>query len=129
MRILFKVKQFLRQTYVLRRRRELETFSAIENVHDLPQIAHYWADNYVVPLLEPFGFRNCNECFRSYIGRICKEKATSTFFILSVGAGDCATEINIAEWLRENGISNYRFECLDLNADVLKRGRASAEAK
>jgi len=119
----------LKRSYTRRRQSELETYSAIENVHDLPKIAGYWFDKYVVPLLEPFGFRNCIECFRSYIGRTCNENAPSTTFILSVGAGDCATEINIAEWLRENGIASYRFECLDLNAEVLSRGRKSAASK
>lgn len=119
----------LKRSYSGRRQKELETFSAIENVHELPKIAHYWSEKYVVPLIEPLGFKNCIECFRAYIGRMCNENAPSTTYILSVGAGDTATEINIAEWLRENGIANYRFECLDLNADVLRRGRESAESK
>jgi SAM-dependent methyltransferase len=119
----------LKRSYSSRRRRELETFSSIENVHDLPGIAHYWSEKYVVPLIAPLGFRSSIECFRTYIGRMCNENAPSTAFILSVGAGDCATEINIAEWLRENGIANYQFECLDLNAEVLSRGRTSAGSK
>jgi SAM-dependent methyltransferase len=119
----------LKGSYSSRRQKELETFSAIENVQELPKIAHYWSEKHVVPLLEPFGFKNCIECFRIYIGRVCKENAPSTTHILSVGAGDTATEINLAEWLRENGIANYRFECLDLNPEVLSRGRKSAESK
>jgi SAM-dependent methyltransferase len=79
--------------------------------------------------MTPFGFRNAIECFRMYIARMCEKRAPGTVSILSVGAGNSATEINIAEWLRENAITNYRFECLDLNAEVLKRGRISAEAK
>lgn len=118
-----------KRSYAERRRSELETYSRTQNVHELPQIAHYWSEKYLIPKLAPFGFRNCIECFRSYIAGICHEKAPSTVFVLSVGAGDSATEINIAEWLRENSISNYRFECLDLNPDVLRRGKASAKAK
>jgi len=115
--------------YALRTQNEIETFNAIEQVHDLPAISHYWSEKYIVPLLTPYGFRNSIECFRTYIAQMCAKRGSDGILILSVGAGDAATEINMAEWLREKGISNYHFECLDLNAGVLSRGRASAEAK
>ena len=106
--------------YAARMRNELNTFTGIENVHDLPTIAHYWSEKYLIPIFEPFGFRNSVEFFRNYIGQVCSQKAGSTIRILSVGAGNAATEINIGEWLRENGIENYTFECVDINAEVLK---------
>src|SRR5205823_13892429 len=115
--------------YAARMRNELNTFTGIENVHDLPTIAHYWSEKYLIPIFEPFGFRNSVEFFRNYIGQVCSQKAGSTIRILSVGAGNAATEINIGEWLRENGIENYTFECVDINAEVLKRGEASAAEK
>ena len=115
--------------YEARMRNEIETYTAIENVHDLPLIAHYWSEKYLIPMFLPLGFRNSVEFFRNYIGRVCAEKPASTVFILSVGAGNAATEINIAEWLRENGIENYAFECVDVNPQVLKRGEASASEK
>src|SRR5207249_4883032 len=107
-------------------RMEIDAYTATENVHDLPVMANYWSDKYLVPMLEPFGFRNSVEFFRTYIGRVCTNKKDSTISILSIGAGNAATEINIGEWLRENSIENYTFKCADINADVLKRGQASA---
>src|SRR5438876_12174565 len=80
-------------------------------------------------MLEPFGFRNSIEFFRIYIAQMCKARPDETVWVLSIGAGDCASEINIAEWLRENSIENYAFECVDINAEVLKRARASAAEK
>src|SRR5579862_8129287 len=115
--------------YEMRMRNEIQAYTAIENVHDLPVIAHYWSEKYLIPMFVPFGFRNSVEFFRNYIGRVCTDKADSTVFILSVGAGNAATEINIAQWLRENGIENYAFECVDVNPHVLKRGEASAAEK
>jgi SAM-dependent methyltransferase len=115
--------------YASRMQSEIETYTGIENVHDLPAIAHYWSEKYVSPMFAPFGFRNSIEFFRTYIARVCANKPEETVSILSVGAGNCATEINIAEWLRENGIENYRFECVDINPQVLKRARASASEK
>src|SRR5262249_1152980 len=59
---------------------------------------------------------------------VCVNK-TEVVRILSVGAGNCATEIKIAGWLTERGIENYAFDCVDINAEVLKRGQVSASEK
>jgi SAM-dependent methyltransferase len=115
--------------YASRIQNEIDTYTAIENVHDLPVIAHYWSEKFLIPIFEPFGFRNSVEFFRTYIGKMCANKPESTIRVLSVGAGNAATEINIAEWLRENGIGNYTFECVDINPEVLQRGRAAASEK
>jgi SAM-dependent methyltransferase len=108
---------------------EIQAYTAIENVHDLPLISHYWLEKYLIPMFLPLGFRNSVEFFRNYIGRVCTDKPASTVLILSVGAGNAATEINIAEWLRENAIENFAFECVDVNPYVLKRGETSASEK
>lgn len=115
--------------YEARMRYEIQAYTAIQDVHALPAIAHYWSERYLIPIFSPFGFRNSVEFFRNYIGRVCKEKPKATVFVLSIGAGDAATEINIAEWLRENGIENYAFHCVDVNPHVLKRAEASAADK
>jgi SAM-dependent methyltransferase len=104
---------------------ELEHFSNVEH-HDLPQIAGYWGHKHLRPMLEPFGFTNSIELFRGYMGRICRDIAGENVQILSVGAGDSATEINIARWLLENDIRNFAFECIDINAEVLNRGMSGA---
>jgi len=105
---------------------ELDHFSNVEHVHDLPQIAGYWGHKHLRPMLEPFGFTNAIELFRGYIGRVCRETAGENVQVLSVGAGDAATEINIARWLLENEIRNFAFECIDINAEVLNRGMVAA---
>src|SRR6266481_6001609 len=74
--------------YASRVQMEIDTYTAIENVHDLPAIAHYWSEKYIIPMLEPFGFRNSVEFFRTYIARVCATKPRQTVFILSVGAGN-----------------------------------------
>jgi len=115
--------------YGSRVRAEIDFYTGIEDVHELPVIAHYWSEKYLCPIFEQFGFRNSVEFFRTYIGRVCTGKTQEPVSILSVGAGDAATEINIAEWLRENRIENYAFECVDINPEVLNRGRTSAADK
>jgi 2-polyprenyl-3-methyl-5-hydroxy-6-metoxy-1,4-benzoquinol methylase len=105
---------------------ELAHFSDAEQVHGLPPIAKYWADRHLHSILQPFGFTNSIELFRGYIGRVCGERAGEVVQCLSVGAGDSATEINIARWLLENNIQNFAFECIDINAEQLNRGSIAA---
>ncbi len=108
---------------------ELESFTNCANVQDLPPISRYWSDKYLIPMLEPFGFTNAIEFFRIRIAEICRAHPSETVAIASVGAGECAPDINIAEWLLEVGIRNFSFECLDLNPELLLRAKAAAEAK
>jgi SAM-dependent methyltransferase len=112
--------------YSDRYQRELEHFSKVEQAPELPPIAAYWADRHLHPILQPFGFSNCIELFRGYIGRACRATPGNDVHILSIGSGDGATEINIARWLLENAIRNFAFECVDINVEVLHRGSAAA---
>jgi len=117
------------QSYQDRVQSELNIFSGSENIHDLPPIMHYWFSNHVVPLLQGFGFASSIEMFRIYIARVCREHPEQLCVVLSIGAGDAATEINIAQWLFEQNVRNFQFECLDLNPEVLDRGRQAAFEK
>ena len=107
---------------------ELQSFEDA-NVQDLPAIAHYWSNKHLRPILEPFGFTDSIQCFRLYMSRLCRENPQTRLSFLSVGSGTCASEINIAEWFRENSIENYVFECADINPGLLEKGRKSAEEK
>jgi SAM-dependent methyltransferase len=107
---------------------ELARFSGIQNVHELPRITGYWAHRYVRPMFQQFGCENSAELFRNYMARSCNENPHSDVRFLSIGAGDSATEIGIARWLVDSGIRNFVFECLDINPEVLNRGRLAAAA-
>jgi SAM-dependent methyltransferase len=99
------------------------------NVQDLPPIMYYWANRHLLPMLEPLGFTNAIQFVRLYLARVCRQFPADTVSFLSIGAGTCASEINIAEWLRENSIENYVFECVDINPRLLEKGRMLAEEK
>jgi SAM-dependent methyltransferase len=117
------------KAYDERVRAELDFYTATEQVHDLPPIAHYWSNKHLVPVLQQFGFSNSIEMFRTYIAGVCRRAPDQVCYTLSVGCGDSASEINVAQWLIENGIRNFAFECLDINADVLERGKRAAAQK
>jgi SAM-dependent methyltransferase len=107
---------------------EIASFEDV-NVYDLPAIAHYWSNKHLLPILAPFGFTDAIQCFRLYMARLCRESPDITLTFLSIGAGTCESEIKIAEWLRENSLQNYVFECADINPGLLAKGRKSAEEK
>ena len=114
--------------YESRVQNEIKAF-ADENVCATPPIMNYWAQTYLAPLLSPFGFSDSIQFFRTYIDRMSRQRPHDTLRLLSIGTGACAPEINVAEWLREVGITNYAFECVDLNPEMLRRGRVTAEDK
>jgi len=130
-----KLRQFLLKitsqpaSYQKRIDAELDMFSRTANVYDVPPIMHYWSDKYLVPVFQVFGFSNSNEMFRTYIAGVCRKYPEEVCRVLSIGSGDSATEINVAQWLLEQGVQNFRFECLDLNSEVLARGRRTASEK
>src|SRR5262249_15925190 len=117
--------QFLRCTsgYDSRVEKEIANYTGIDNVHDRPDIQCYWVNKYIAPMWSPFGFTDSIQFFRGHMARMCRTSPHETIALLSVGAGNCASEINIAEWLRESGIRNYTFECIDFNTELLERAR------
>ena len=114
-------------TYEDRVQAELGIFTAAQQIHALPSISDYWVRTHLKPLLEPLGFSNALEMFRIYIARVCNLYPDETCRILSIASGDCAPEINTSQWLLENNIRNFQFECRDINNEVLVRGRRAAE--
>jgi len=114
--------------YRMRIESELAGYEDV-NVQDLPAIAHYWSNKHLMPMLAPFGFTDALQCFRLYMARLCRQMPDELLSFLSIGAGTCASEINTAEWLRENSIENFVFHCVDLNPKLLEKGRAAAAGK
>jgi SAM-dependent methyltransferase len=80
-------------------------------------------------VLAPNGFTDAIQFVRTYLARVCREFPAEPVSFLSIGAGTCSSEINIAEWLRENGIENYTLECADINPRLVEKGRALARQK
>jgi SAM-dependent methyltransferase len=105
---------------------EAAWFSDRVNVHDLPAIFHYWSNRYLRPTLETFGFSNPDQFYAHYLARASAEAKTRPARFISIGAGNCDTEIRVAQLLIAQGISDFVLECLELNASMLERGEAMA---
>ena len=110
-------------SYEAKVEQEIRIYQDVANVHDLPPICHYWSNKYLRPKLESLGFQNPDDLYIQYITKMARSNMQSTCNILSLGAGNCDTEARLAESLREAGISNFAFHCLDINPQMLARGQ------
>lgn len=113
--------------YHARIEKEVAHYKQVENVHDLPEIAHYWANQYLLPLMLSFGFANAEEFYSLYMQRICQNFPNETCHFISIGAGNCDIETRLVEMLLKRGVKNFTLECLDLNQQMLDRGFALAQ--
>ena len=112
--------------YARRVQNEQAFYANCENVHELPEIFHYWSNKYLAPEFQAWGFASPDDFFLQQL-RLRLERQPEHFFrIISIGAGNCDLESNIASELVNLGLTHFRIDCLDINPDMLERGRQHA---
>lgn len=116
-------------SYEAKVEQELRKYQDMGNVHELPPIYHYWSNKFLRPKLETLGFSDPNELYLQYIKPIALATPSSICRILSLGAGNCDTEVFLAGRLDESGIKNFAFDCLDVNPQMLARGEQLAQER
>ena len=114
--------------YAARLTQEKRNFAACEAVHDLPPIFHYWSNRYLRPKIESFGFNHPDAFFVRSLSAQQRVDGEGPRRFASLGSGNCDTEIRIATALRAGGCDDFVIDCIDLNADMLARGRRDADA-
>ena len=112
--------------YAARIASEKETYRDCLDVHDLPPILHYWSNRHVRPKLEAFGFSTPDEMFRKYAARQFHKGLSEPRRLASIGAGNCQLEVDLAAHLLGTGCGDFIIDCLELNPDMLGRGRNAA---
>jgi ubiquinone/menaquinone biosynthesis C-methylase UbiE len=110
--------------YSGRVRQELSTYNEKTDVHDLPQIFHYVSNKYWRPRFEALGIRGINEFYADCICALSAQRGRR-IDVCSVGAGNCDTEVAIARLVKDRDV-DLRFTCLDLNPQMLARGKSLA---
>jgi len=105
---------------------EIEHFRAQINIHDLPQIFHYWSGKYLAPhVKDVFGLDNLYEVFAAEL-RASILNAGGNPDILSIGSGDACIEIAVAKYMRAAGFTGFKFHCVELNPHLVGRAEAAA---
>jgi SAM-dependent methyltransferase len=118
-----------RGRYAARIAAEVSRFRDDTDVHALPPIFHYWSNRYLRPKLESHGFSHPDAFFVANIEACCARSLSGIGLgrrIISLGAGNCDTEVRLARGLVDAGRNDFVIECLDLNPAMLDRGRALA---
>ena len=113
----------MRTSYAARLAIETGIYRDVTDVHQLPPIFHYWSNTHLRPMLEEHGFSNVDQFFAKYLRESAQKREADSAAFLSIGAGNCDTEVRVAKLLRNAGMVRFTIECLDLNADMLERGR------
>jgi SAM-dependent methyltransferase len=108
---------------------EIEYFSDVANLQDLPPIFGYWSNRYVRPWFEELGTTHPEALFTKYMALAAERSANSRPRFLSIGAGDCRSEVEMAQTLLSQGVTDFSIECMDINTGLLERGlQLAAEA-
>lgn len=105
---------------------ELKTYKDKVNVHDLPDIFHYWSNKYIKPKLQRLGISDIPALFGDPIARLA-EQTDRVITVASLGSGNCDLEITITKRLLEQGYKLVEMHCYEINQDMLNRGREHAE--
>lgn len=112
--------------YARKLENEQAFYADCENVHDLPEIFHYWANKFLLPQHSQFGITNPEQFYFLYAERQCARKQGEHIDIVSIGSGNCDVEAQIAAELLAANHRDFSIECVDINEAMLDRGRNHA---
>lgn len=105
---------------------ELARYADCIEVHNLPEIYHFWSNRFLLPKLQSCGFDSVEDFFTRFVVRTCEADPETTHQIISLGAGNCDLEVDLAQRAREQGVTNFHFHCLELNPVMVERGKELA---
>ncbi|MDH4235669.1 MAG: class I SAM-dependent methyltransferase [Nitrospira sp.] len=116
-------------TYADRMKGELAWFENVTDVHALPPIFNYWAEKFLTPKCRELDIPGVTEFFVRYVEAACRAEHVGTAQVASLGAGNCETEVAIAEQLLAKNVTNFAIDCIDVNGQMLGRGKVLAGTK
>ena len=113
--------------YSLKVQQELAIYKQQVNVHDLPEIYHYWSNKFLKPMFLRAGFDSIEEFFVRNMFDAAQRTEKGVARFASIGSGNCDLEINLAKLLIDLGLENFIFDCIELNPIMLERGHQLAQ--
>ena len=113
-------------SYAERLAKEQEIFRDQVEINDLPPIFHYWSNKYLRAWTEELGFSNPDQFFAKHLYEAAERTGDVPARFVSVGSGNCDTEVRVAKIVREMGLEQFTIECLDINQTMQERGRELA---
>ncbi|MCW5797478.1 MAG: class I SAM-dependent methyltransferase [Nitrospira sp.] len=115
--------------YADRLEEEIANFKHVRNVHDLPDIFHYWSQKYLLPKFQALNIPGVTELFARYIAEACRSTRDNMCYVASLGTGNCEAEVAMVEQLVANGVTAFQLDCIEVNPHMLARGKELASSK
>jgi hypothetical protein len=113
--------------YAKRLQQQIEQYRDVD-VHDLPEIFHYWSNKYVRPIIE--SVFECSRFCDVYAAQFRRAfSLTNNRTVVSLGAGDASMEVDIAKSLRAAGERDFRIICTELSDHLIQRGTDHARVE
>ena len=108
-------------------KQELTIYEKQVNVHDLPDIFHYWSNKHISPMCQEAGFSTIANFFSTHLMEANNRTRSTVANFISFGAGNCDLEVSIAKNMVNAGFNSFIFECLEINPAMLERGKKIAK--
>ncbi|HWP57478.1 MAG TPA: class I SAM-dependent methyltransferase [Candidatus Acidoferrales bacterium] len=114
-------------SYIARLQAQIDQYRDGANIHDLPDIFHYWSNKHLRPRLnQVMGADSIVDFYALPFAKAlvsCGENRK----LLSLGAADCSVEIGVAKRLLELGHENFELSCYEVSPHLLERAEAAVE--
>lgn len=101
---------------------QIDQYKNVENIHELPEIFHYWSNKHLLGKLQAiFDVGTVVDFYAKPIGDLL-QKSRKNENLLSLGSGDSSMEVEIAKRLLEKGHTNFKLSCLEVAPNLIERG-------
>jgi SAM-dependent methyltransferase len=115
------------QNYSSRIDQEIQAYREVENIHDLPDVYHLWAGEYLLPRMQDIFDTGSVVLF--YVNEIIKKcEATSGLVaVVSIGAGYGFLEVEMAQELLARKQKNFQIQCLEISPALINRANQAID--
>jgi len=115
--------------YENRLERQKHQYAEGAEIHALPAVFHYWSNKYLRPRIEEiFNVSTVRDFYANGFAELLSTKPDHLKFV-SIGSGDCSTEIDISEALIARGLRNFEFTCLEVSENLIREATTRIQAK
>ncbi len=109
-------------TYEARLNAQIEQYRQAKNIHELPEIFHYWSNKFLRPRLnEVMGVDSITDFYAGHFAQACERTASCQRSFLSMGSGDSSVEIEVVKRLLALGLQTFNFTCLEVSPPLVDR--------
>jgi SAM-dependent methyltransferase len=122
---MYNTRGYQAMDYADRVEQEINFYKDNTDIGLLPAAFAYWGAHYLRPKMQRLGYGGFQDMFVQHIARAA-ERIGDRIQILSIGAGNCDFEAELAVKIRNAGVNDFQFHCLDINSKMLARGREHA---